>query len=215
MKAIKVKIPFVIGWSRRQTQLEDITGGAGYGFNVYYSKKNSAYIIQEGRQGKVASDDEAIKRLEIIKTGLITLLNFAEIKDFGEIRRTSNQLHLDRHTIGKILCLYFPDKYLSLFSNRHMSECLNNFGLLDNKTNDSDAFEKREVLLTFKEKDEVMKNWPNRKYVDFLYKEILKNEPESYFILRTGGGEYSDEPERKYNFKEGIPDTSITIMGAL
>jgi MoxR-like ATPase len=27
----------------------------------------------------------------------------------------------------------------------------------------------------------------------------------SYFVLRTGGGEYSDQPEQKYNFKEGIP----------
>lgn len=26
-----------------------------------------------------------------------------------------------------------------------------------------------------------------------------------YFILRTGGGGYSDEPEKKYNFREGIP----------
>lgn len=121
------------------------------------------------------------------------------------MRRISKQLQLDQHTIGKILCLYFPDKYLSLFSNRHMNEFLNSFGLLDDKTKNSDAFEKRETLLAFKEKDEIMKNWPNRKYVNFLYKEILKNEPESYFILRTGGGEYSDEPEHKYNFKEGIP----------
>jgi len=27
----------------------------------------------------------------------------------------------------------------------------------------------------------------------------------NYFVLRTGGGEYKDEPERRYHFKEGIP----------
>jgi hypothetical protein len=32
-----------------------------------------------------------------------------------------------------------------------------------------------------------------------------KPEEVSYFILRTGGGEYSEVPESKYNFKEGIP----------
>jgi DNA polymerase III delta prime subunit len=180
-------------------------GGSGYGFNVYYSQKKGAYIIQEGNQGKTVSIDEASKRLEIIKTGLIELLNFAETKDFVELRRISKQLQLGQHTIGKILCLYFPDKYLSLFSNRHMNEFLNIFGLLDEGTKSSDAFEKREILLAFKEKDQIMKNWSNRKYVDFLYREIFKNEQESYFILRTGGGEYSDEPENKYNFKEGIP----------
>jgi hypothetical protein len=37
--------------------------------------------------------------------------------------------------------------------------------------------------------------------------EPIESEPEEvpYFILRTGGGEYSEVPESKYNFKEGIP----------
>lgn len=34
--------------------------------------------------------------------------------------------------------------------------------------------------------------------------ELEAGEP-SYFILRTGGGEYSEIPESRYNFKEGIP----------
>jgi hypothetical protein len=148
-------------------------GGSGLGFNVYYSKKGGAYVIQEGSQGKIVSEEEANKRLEFIKAKLIELLKVAERNNFEEIRRISKQLPLDQHTKGKILSLYFPDKYLSLFSNRHMDEYLNSFGLLDPKTKNLDAFEKREILLLFKQQDEIMKNWPNRKYIDFLYKEIL------------------------------------------
>lgn len=200
-------------WLERKTEPVGklFTGGSGYGFNLYYSQEKGAYIIQEGKQGKVVTEDEAIKRLEIIKTGLIELLDFGEKKVFGEIRRVFEQLNLDQHTIGKILCLYFPDKYLGLFSNRHMNEFLSSFGLLDNRTENSDAFEKREILLAFKEKDEVMKNWANRKYTDFLYNEIKTSSSSDtptevyYFALRTGSGEYSDQPNVKYNFKEGIP----------
>ena len=65
-------------------------------------------------------------------------------------------LPLDQHIIGKILSLYFPDQYLSIFSNRLMNEFLDRFGLLDAKTKSSDALEKREILLAFKEKDEIM-----------------------------------------------------------
>lgn len=148
-------------------------GGSGYGFNVYYSQTKNAYVIQEGNQGKTVSVEEANKRLELIKAKLIELLEVAKEKNFDEIRRISKELPLDQHTIGKILSLYYPDKYLSLFSNRHMDEYLNRFGLLDPKTKALDSLEKREILLSFKMHDEIMKNWSPRKYVDFLYKEIL------------------------------------------
>lgn len=196
-------------WVERQTDIVGrlLAAGAGNAFNVYYSKKNSSYIIQQGNQGKVVSEEEAKKQLEFIKTSLIELLKAAEKKNFEKIRAISKQLPLDQHTIGKIICLYFPEKYLGLFSIRHMDEYLKSFGLLDEKTKNSDAFGKREMLLTFKEQDEIMKNWPNRKYTDFLYKEIHTTKPKetAYFIFRTSGGGYSDQQELKYNFKEGIP----------
>lgn len=184
-----------------------LPGGAGNAYNVYFSRKNNSYIIHQGNKGKVVTEDEARKQLDLIKSNLIELLKAAETKNFEKIRQISKQLPLDQHVVGKILSLYFPQKYLGLFSIRHMDEYIVSFGLLDESIKNADAFEKRELLLKFKEQDEIMKNWPNRKYTDFLYKEIRKTEPKekSYFILRTGGGGYSDQQELKYNFKEGIP----------
>lgn len=189
---------------------EIFVGGAALSFGVYYSKPDGAYKIPEGDSSKVVSEDDAVKQLEKIKAGLIEILNFAERKDFAEMWRVSQQLPIDLQVIGKILTLYFPDKYLGVFSNRHVDKCLEEFGLIRTKITDLNIFEKRAILLDFKEKDAIMKNWGNRKYVDFLYKEILRNEPAevSYFILRTGGGDYADKPETKYNFKEGIPGSN-------
>ncbi len=40
------------------------------------------------------------------------------------------------------------------------------------------------------------------------------NDETAYFILRTGGGEYDDQPKVKYNFKEGIPGYKQLIKAA-
>ena len=57
----------------------------------------------------------------------------------------------------------------------------------------------------------VEKYWP-------LYTFSLKEGPFdieelTYFILQTGGGEYEDEPERRYHFKQGIPG-SVQLRNA-
>ncbi|MGA2308400.1 MAG: hypothetical protein ABSG57_02480 [Candidatus Bathyarchaeia archaeon] len=185
---------------------EIFVGGAALAFGVYYSKKDNAYRVFDGSKVGVVPDDEASKQLERIKAGLVELLSFAEKKAFADMIRVSKQLLLDYQVVGKILTLYFPEKYLGVFSNGHVNEFLESFGKLDDKTKDSHIFERRSILLEFKENDEIMKNWTNKKYVDFLYKEILKTHvPASYFVLRTGSEEYSDQPESKYNFKESIP----------
>ena len=161
----------------------------------------------EAGQSKVVSEDEAAKKLDRIKTGIIEILSLAERKDFAGMDRVSKQVPFDQQFIGKILTLYIPDKYLGVFSNRHLDTLVKSFGLSNVEKISLNIFEKRDLLLEFKEKDEIMKNWPNRKYVNFLYKEILNNGPAeiSYFILRTSGGEYVEQPGLIYNFKEGIP----------
>ncbi len=186
-------------------------GGSGYGFNVYYSKKKSSYIILDGDEAKAVSEDEATKRLEFIKSGLLELFRVAGKKDFSEIRRISKQLPLDQHTIAKILTLYFPEKYLGLFSVRHMDEYLDTFGLLNDKIKNSDAFEKRETLLSFKEKDDVMKNWSNRKYTDFLYKEIRKKEvsPEKSALSL-----WKISPGSQGSLWDEFRDSSVISMGS-
>jgi hypothetical protein len=188
-----------------------LAGGAGYSFNVYYRKRDSTYVIQEGNKGKRVSEDEASKQLEILKAGIIELLNFAERKDFEGLRRISKQLPLDQHTIGKILSLYFPDKYLSLFSIRQMNEFLDTFGLLDAKTEESDAFEKREILLAFKEKDDIMKKWSNRKYVDFLFNKIRKKEPEPEKLQLVF---WKFSPGNRASLWEPFKDSNIIAMGS-
>lgn len=203
---------------------EIFVGGAGLSFGVYFSKSDNTYKVPEGYKSKAVSEEDAIKEMERIKKGLIELLSLAERENFSEMSRISKILPLDQQVVGKILTLYFPERYLGVFSNAHLNEFLDTFELLDSKTRDLNIFERRSILLAFKSNDEIMKNWTNRKYVDFLYKTILKNQKISstsvsradiaYFILRTGGGEYSDQPELRYNFKKGIPGYKLLMEAA-
>ena len=149
-------------------------GGSGWAFGVYYSKADSSYKIREGSTTRVVSNEEASEIVKKITAGLVELVSLAEKKAFADMIRVSKQLPLDYQVIGKILSLYLPDKYLSVYSNNHVNEFLNSLGLLDEKTSLLNLFERRDLLLGFKEKDEVMKNWPNRKYADFLYDQFHK-----------------------------------------
>lgn len=70
---------------------------------------------------------------------------------------------------GKILSVYYPDKYLNVFSDEHLKYFLKFYDLDTKQTLHSDPVLKREVLLEFKNNDAVMKNWSADLFSYFLY----------------------------------------------
>jgi len=158
-------------------------GGAGRSFGVYYNKEEQSYMITEGAKSKKATKKEAETYLEKIKIGLIALLDGAGKKDLKKILTTSKELPLNQQAIGKTLSLFFPDEYLSIFSENHVNIFLDNLDLLDKNTQKLNIVKRRGILLDYKLKDEIFKNWPNRKYVDFLYWKMF--DAQNGYIINT------------------------------
>lgn len=85
---------------------------------------------------------------------------------------------------GKILSVYYPDKYLNVFSDDHLSYFIKCFHLDTPGTLKMDPVIKREILVDFKNKDSIMKDWSIDVFSYFIYRHYPlgpKDEKPNYF----------------------------------
>lgn len=80
---------------------------------------------------------------------------------------------------GKILSLYYPDKYLNIFSKEHLIHYLKVFNLDTEQLIKKDPVYLREALLHFKNEDKDMRSWSNDIFSNFLYTYFAPNDNNS------------------------------------
>jgi Domain of unknown function (DUF3883) len=78
---------------------------------------------------------------------------------------------------GKILCTYFPERYLNVFSPEHLNFFLKQLNLDNKETIKANPIIKRELLIKFKNQDLIMRNWSNDLFSHFLYTEYPGSPP--------------------------------------
>jgi hypothetical protein len=140
-----------------------IIGSTAFKFGVYYgrTKQDPEYIYRNshiwGETPQIAYRNIAPAIIKLIKDG--------KNEDIDAIIKS----RISPMFKGKILSTYFPDRYLNVFSDEHLKYYLKSFDL-DTKTSlKADSVIKREILLEFKNKDVVMKNWSVDIFSYFLY----------------------------------------------
>jgi hypothetical protein len=111
---------------------------------------------------------------------------------------------------GKILHLYYPQRYFSIYSNSHLDFYLRFYKLDTISLIDGDAFYKQERLLEFKQSDPVMKDWSIDKFATFLYHVY----PKSPNRQKEGDNLVSDltqssKREQKVSFTTKLPVLSV------
>jgi hypothetical protein len=161
-------------------KLGKIKGGttADKKFGVYYSQENGKYVSI----GKYNKNPD--KAFVIIKQEILNLINAGSQNDIAGIKINL----MSPMFKGKILSTYYPDKYLNVFSEQHLDHFLMQFGLYYSK--DNDIIDKREILLGFKNQDEVMKNWSIAEFGKFLYSEFKP--PENLKVVNRNLKDYVD-----------------------
>jgi len=140
-----------------------IRSSADYG--VYFDNRRQVFYLKEGRTKRIANREEAEERFVEIKKRIMDLLKYA---DSGELDKIE-QVDLYRHVKEKILSLYYPQQFLSVFSESHIDHFLEKSGMLDADTKNLSPIKKKLLLMEFKNKDEFMKNWSPFKFMHFLY----------------------------------------------
>lgn len=156
------KNPFCWWVEYKTKRLGSISGNVVKKFYLWYSKDNGRYMTIK----KYHDDPE--KAISDIKENLVSLLKFAENKDLNAI----HNIKLSPMFKGKIIYLYFPERYLSVFSEKDVDYFLSILGI-QSKNNET-LEEKRDILLRWKENNDVMKsekasNWTVDQFKGFLY----------------------------------------------
>ena len=143
----------------------NISTSSAFKFGIFYSRERNQYEYYP-KWGD--TPEEAFTN---VKESILSLLDCAEKDDVNGI--VKNML---APTIkGKILHLYFPNKYFSIYSNRHLDFYLKFYRLDTPSLLDSDAYYKQERLLQYKNSDPVMRGWTIDKFATFLYRAYPKS----------------------------------------
>ena len=140
-----------------------IIGSTAFKFGVYYgrTKEDPAYIYRNsniwGTTPQIAYSN--------IAPAIVKLINVGKNQDLNAIINS----RISPMFKGKILSTYYPDRYLNVFSEKHLDYFLKSLDLDTSKSLKEDPVIKREILLEFKNNDPVMVNWSNDLFMVFLY----------------------------------------------
>lgn len=164
---------FCYGLERQLDGLGRIIGANAFKFGVYYGRTKSDDNYEYRFTQKFGSSYK--EAFQNVKNAIQQLLNSGQTEDMEAIVENP----LSPMFKGKILCTYFPERYLNIFSYDHLNYFLTQLDLDAKKLIESDPVYKREVLITFKNQDPVMKNWSVDLFANFLYREYPGRPPKA------------------------------------
>lgn len=140
-----------------------ITGALASKFGVYYGRTKADDNREFRHTKKWGTDSKGA--YDNIRNAIIKLIQDGGSENVEALAKCKIS-HMFK---GKILSTYYPDRYLNAFSDEHLKYFLKSFGLDTNESMRLDPVFKRELLLNFKNEDEVMKEWDVDMFAVFLY----------------------------------------------
>lgn len=144
---------------RKLDQLGRIRGSFSTMFGVYYNIDDQDYWYSH-KYG-----DSLLSAFMKVKQEILSLLKDG---NEGNLPAIEDNL-LPTMFKGKILYLYYPDKYLNIYSADHLKHYLRAFNLDTEELLKKDAVYLRERLVRFKNSDPDMKHWSLDIFGHFLY----------------------------------------------
>lgn len=154
---------YEIEWSL--AELGKINGTNASKFGIYFSSKGHYHIT------KLWQRNTPEESMAALREELANLIEAGSKNDLDAIRRSP----ISPIFKGKILATYFPEKYLSVFSEAHLDYFIHCLNLDHEITTESDIFDKRNILVAFKNTNKRMQDWPLHAFAHFLYFEYPKS----------------------------------------
>lgn len=168
--------------------LGNIHGATAIKFGLYYGKKGEDTAQKYRCSAKFGETaDEAMDR---IRKELVMLLIAGNNDDFDGIRKCI----LSPMYRGKILSVYYPEKYLCIFVPEHLTYFMQNLGI-KLESNDDVLVQQRKLLEWMKNRPEC-KNWRVHDFSNFLYDAFgrpFSNEKENQNAQDERDKEYPEE----------------------
>src|SRR5690606_754363 len=140
-----------------------IIGSTAFKFGVYYGRTKSDNVVKYRHAEKYGRNyTEAFAN---IRKAISELLIAGRDQNMAAI--ATNPLSIMFK--GKILSIYFPDRYLNIFSDNHLDYFLTALDLDSESLFINDTVYKREKLLDFKNRYDIMSSWSVDMFAYFLY----------------------------------------------
>lgn len=146
---------------RRLNCLGSIVGSTAHKFGIFFKNKENKYIIA----AKYWNKGSIAKSFAFLRLELTRLIEAGKAGDIETIR----QSNFSPMFKGKILATYFPEDYLSVFSEEHIDYFIHRLDLDHLVKSDADINDKKQVLVRFKESIPEMSKWPLHAFSHFLY----------------------------------------------
>ena len=141
-----------------------ILGSNAFKFGVYYGKIES----DEEQKYRFAKKfgDSVEEAYENVRQEILNLLKDGKEENLDRIVKNK----ISPMFKGKILSSYYPERYLNIFSNEHLKHYLVQLNI-DSPPEliKADPVYKRDALIEFKNRDEVMRDWSVDLFAVFLY----------------------------------------------
>lgn len=143
-------------WIETRLQMfGDIHGSTAAKFGVYYGKRGDD---TENKWRWTAWTNE---NFDTVRNELNYLIMAGNDMDFEAIEKN----RLSKMFKGKILAVYFPDRYLNIYSYEHIKYFLKQLGVVEYPPIEL----AKQRLLEIKNSNSIMRNWSNLKFSNFLY----------------------------------------------
>ncbi len=143
-------------WLETRLQMfGDIHGSTAAKFGVYFGKRGDD-IENKWRWTKWTNES-----FENVRRELNYLVRAGNEMDFDAIEQNP----FSKMFKGKILAVYFPDRYLNIYSYEHIKYFLKQLGVVEYPPIEL----AKQKLLQIKNSNSVMRGWNNLKFSNFLY----------------------------------------------
>ena len=150
-------------WVERRTRaLGSILGAKSDKFKVYFDKAKQDYKWVKGCSS-------ATEAFETTKREILSILDSANKGDLVSIK--NNEFFKNSHMFrGKLLYLYFPEKFLNIFSEEHVEYFLERLGI--EYLPSEHIMDKQAKLLSYKNLSNEMRAWSNNRFAYFLNRQF-------------------------------------------
>lgn len=140
----------------------NIHGATSAKFGIYYGIEGQDKELKYRWTNRFGDSlDEAFKT---VKDEIISLINAGANYEINKI----NINLISPMMKGKLLSLYYPEKYLNIFSDVHLDYFIEQLSLRNTKKRMSEI-EKQRLLLDYKNSISLMNNWNNYEFFRYLY----------------------------------------------
>jgi len=157
------ELNFCYGLETQLKALGWMIGGTSRKFGVWYGIEKNDTLVKFRIVKKLGTKNKQAA-LNKIRKAILDLLKAGKIRDIEAIRSNI----LSPMFKGKILSTYYPEKYLNIFSKKHLLYYVNKLNIITEEIEKKDEVELREVILDYKNKNEIYSKWSVDIFVDSL-----------------------------------------------